>query len=336
LKRWIEIFKRTGVHWRDYAASADPVPNGALLDEQSPFPEHVTVHNHGSLLRDHTTYWSNRDEFVTEVVRRLAELDPLVGPDLAGHDDDFAFARRRRHWRVAWLTGARWVAVAGIMAALVHKWAQWLPLAGQVPGHLAASAGIGTRPDTVEIDETAIALWPAAAVLAAYLLVGLLWRRLDRAETDRLLARRRPVAQGSEYGFLLGLTLLVPVAAWAAVPAIPGGWLVVTVFVGLLVLWFVTQTRMQVYAPSDETPEEDEARGVRAGRTIWNLLSVTALAFALAWLAWRLVWNAWHWQPVAGAVLAALILWGTLAQVRSWRRSSERSAQSTSDGPPIR
>ncbi|MET1072291.1 MAG: hypothetical protein ABWY11_06550, partial [Umezawaea sp.] len=158
----------------------------------------------------------------------------------------------------------------------------------------------------------------------------------DRAETDRLLAPRRPVAQGSEYGFLLGLTLLVPVAAWAAVPAIPGGWLVVTVFVGLLVLWFVTQTRMQVYAPSDETPEEDEARGVRAGRTIWNLLSVTALAFALAWLAWRLVWNAWHWQPLAGAVLAALILWGTLAQVRSWRRSSERSAQSTSDGPPIR
>jgi hypothetical protein len=157
------------------------------------------------------------------------------------------------------------------MAALVHEWAQLLPLAGQVPGHLAASAGIGTRPDTVELDETAIALWPAAAVLAAYLLVGLFWRTLDRAETDRLLARRRPVAQAAEFGFVLGLDVLVLVAIWAA-------------------------------------------------------------AFGLAWL----VWSAWRWQPVAGAVLAALILWGTLAQVRSWRRSSERPAQSTSDGPPIR
>jgi hypothetical protein len=91
LKRWIGILKRTGVRWRDHAASADPVPNGALLDEHGPFPKHVTVHDHESLLRDHTTYWTNRDEFVTEVVRRLAELDPLVAPDLAGHDGDFEF-----------------------------------------------------------------------------------------------------------------------------------------------------------------------------------------------------------------------------------------------------
>lgn len=143
LKRWIGILKRTGVRWRDYAASADPVPNGALLDEHGPFPKHVTVHNHGSLLRDHTTYWTDRDEFVTEVVRRLAELDPLVAPDLAGHDGDFEFACRRRRWRVAWLTATRLVAVAGIMAALVHKWAQWLPLAGQVPGHLGGRSSRG-------------------------------------------------------------------------------------------------------------------------------------------------------------------------------------------------
>jgi len=332
LRWWIGIFKQTGVRWRDYAASADPVPNGALLDEQCPFPEHRTVHNRGSLLRDHTTYWTNRDEFVVEVVRCLAELDPLVAPDLAGHDEDFAFARRRRRWRVAWLTGARWVAVAGIMAALVHKWAQWLPLAGQVPGHLAASAGIGTRPDTVELDETAIALWPAAAILAAYLLVGMFWRTLDRAETDRLLARRRPVAQAAEFGFVLGLDVLVLVAVWAAAPVIFSGWLSWAVVVGQLVLWFATQTRMRAYAPSDKAPDEHEARGVRAGRTLWGLFSVGLTAFGLAWLAW----SAWRWQPVAGAVLAALILWGTLAQVRSWRRSSERPAQSTSDGPPIR
>jgi hypothetical protein len=283
LRWWIGIFKQTGVRWRDYAASADPVPNGALLDEQCPFPEHRTVHNRGSLLRDHTTYWTNRDEFVVEVVRCLAELDPLVAPDLAGHDEDFAFARRRRRWRVAWLTGARWVAVAGIMAALVHKWAQWLPLAGQVPGHLAASAGIGTRPDTVELDETAIALWPAAAVLAAYLLVGLFWRTLDRAETDRLLARRRPVAQAAEFGFVLGLDVLVLVAVWAAAPAIFSGWLAWAVVVGQLVLWFATQTRMRAYAPSDEAPEEHEARGVRAGRTLRGLFGALLL---YPWVGW--------------------------------------------------
>jgi hypothetical protein len=332
LRWWIERFERTGVRWRDCAASADPVPNGVLLDEQCPFPEHLIVYNRGSLLRDHTTYWTNRDEFVAEVVHSVAELDPLVASDLAGHDEDFAFARRRRRWRVAWLTGARWVAVAGITAALVHKWAQWLPLAGQVPGHLAASAGIATRPDPIEFDETAIALWPAAAVLAVFAVVGLLWRTLDRAEADLLLARRPPVARGAGYGFVLGISALVLVGVWVAAPGVFGGWLTGAVFVSVLVLWFATQTRMRAYAPSDEAPEEDEAKGMRAGRTLWNLFGVAAGAFAVV----LLVWNTWRWQPVAGAVLLILTLLGTLDRVRSWRGSSGRRAQHTSEGPPSR
>jgi amino acid transporter len=131
---------------------------------------------------------------------------------------------------------------------------------------------------------------------------------------------------------VLGISALVLVGVWVAAPGVFGGWLTGAVFVSVLVLWFATQTRMRAYAPSDEAPEEDEAKGMRAGRTLWNLFGVAAGAFAVV----LLVWNTWRWQPVAGAVLLILTLLGTLDRVRSWRGSSGRRAQHTSEGPPSR
>jgi pimeloyl-ACP methyl ester carboxylesterase len=63
--------------WIDYYASRDPVPAGSLPDIES-----ICVTNQRSLIRDHTTYWSNRDEFVLPIVDRLlVEIHHMRMPD---------------------------------------------------------------------------------------------------------------------------------------------------------------------------------------------------------------------------------------------------------------
>src|SRR5262249_50333521 len=60
---------RTHLHWLDYYASADLVPNGPLFDESDFVSEEI--HNRGSLLWDHTGYWSNTDGFVALVATEI-------------------------------------------------------------------------------------------------------------------------------------------------------------------------------------------------------------------------------------------------------------------------
>ncbi len=56
--------------WHDLWASADPAPNGPLFET---LPMRVSTHkvrNLGSTILDHTTYWSNTTEFVSEIVEQ--------------------------------------------------------------------------------------------------------------------------------------------------------------------------------------------------------------------------------------------------------------------------
>jgi hypothetical protein len=91
--------------WLDYYASADPVPNGPLFDqeEQPSYLASCDVHNFDSLLHDHTTYWRNLDGFVTQVVVPLAKLGQF--PLMMDADDETRLkpVPFRRRWRVAWL-----------------------------------------------------------------------------------------------------------------------------------------------------------------------------------------------------------------------------------------
>jgi hypothetical protein len=79
--------------WRDYVASSDPVPAGALNETpQKSSPERrgsvgatpatsgyqaVGIHNRRSIARDHTSYVDNVEEFVAGVVADLARADDL-------------------------------------------------------------------------------------------------------------------------------------------------------------------------------------------------------------------------------------------------------------------
>jgi hypothetical protein len=108
--RSIAVPTRVG-RWLDFWASADPVPNGATRTSDAGRPVSTRIWNEASTVRDHTTYWDNRDGFVLPVVRLLAEEAgsawlgrlPRRGPDgrEAGAD--------RSRWRTGWLRAARWL-----------------------------------------------------------------------------------------------------------------------------------------------------------------------------------------------------------------------------------
>lgn len=117
------LAQRQGASWLDIYASADPVPNGPLVNDKSENLRTVQVHNFGSWLFDHTAYWRNYDGFVSLVA---IELTRVGGHDIShlrrGDCERLAQATDRRRWRVAWLQGARLAAVAGSLWACALSW----------------------------------------------------------------------------------------------------------------------------------------------------------------------------------------------------------------------
>lgn len=118
VERWIDIF-----------ASNDPVANGSLgaaglrgmdpaksgvdpVKTGSRFEEHE-VHNSGSMLRDHSTYWINSEQFVIPLIRFLgqAQVPPVFFRDSEDGDIEdrlrLRVASDRRRWRVRWLSWIR-------------------------------------------------------------------------------------------------------------------------------------------------------------------------------------------------------------------------------------
>lgn len=59
--------------WIDYYSTADPVPNGSLtgFDALDKRTNSTRVYNLMSIVRDHSAYWDNQDEFISKVVRDI-------------------------------------------------------------------------------------------------------------------------------------------------------------------------------------------------------------------------------------------------------------------------
>jgi hypothetical protein len=95
LRRWVDLY-----------ASADPVPNGRTRTTEGRH-ESKRIWNLGSLLADHTAYWSNRDGFVLRVARVCAET--AESPWKHELPDDSDFVDKRAAWRVRFLRLARWI-----------------------------------------------------------------------------------------------------------------------------------------------------------------------------------------------------------------------------------
>jgi hypothetical protein len=125
---WAKLFKDRPIAWEDYYASADPVPNGPLLDEdEDGLMRSVEIRNRGSVVGDHTTYWKNLDQFVSSVACTIGRLGPIDLTSTSFRDKlVLDMAHQRRRWRVEWLRGTKWI-VAALSVGVAY--AHWSDLA---------------------------------------------------------------------------------------------------------------------------------------------------------------------------------------------------------------
>lgn len=114
------LLYRPQLKWLDFYSSADPVPNGPLGGKDAVVEGLTTkkVFNLMSVTRDHSTYWDNRDEFISSLV---SELDSIGKTRLIRSQDRDRLkqAAISRKLRVRWLYILRMVSIGSIVFALI-------------------------------------------------------------------------------------------------------------------------------------------------------------------------------------------------------------------------
>jgi hypothetical protein len=122
------VFNSRSVQWEDVYATADPVPNGALREDGQPPPRSNRVVNTGSVLRDHTSYWDNRDEFVPLVGEAILAFEGtgVLGPP---NTAVLEYARRQREARVAMRRSIGWLTALLAVILIVANVEPWLRIA---------------------------------------------------------------------------------------------------------------------------------------------------------------------------------------------------------------
>lgn len=318
-----EHFRQIGVRWRDLFASADPVPNGRLHEHRRLPPASVPVVNLGSMLHDHNSYWSNRDEFVTRVANALLELDPALR-ELRLSPKAVKFLRKRRSKRVRLLRIAWWIAFGSVAALVVRYWSDWIAIAGWAARRVAAwGQGLGGN-EVAPIPLPPAGTWArsvgwAALVLAGYAAVRWAWSRWNGREMAVLPPRKS--SGDPSYAFVVALAFQL-VAAGSAIAGTFAPW---TVAVALLSAIVVTLAISKLSPPpgifedKPEPPTGPQSQAESTGRFLWNLfsavvmiVSIPSVAFlAVRWLAtWLAGWIGdvwWRW-PLAAALLALGLL----------------------------
>jgi hypothetical protein len=192
--------------WRDFWASADPVPNGATHSRSQDRPVGKRVWNEASLLRDHTTYWQNRDGFVLPVVHVLART--ANSPWRHALPFKHAGIDERSRWRVAWLRGTRWLAPVAVLVAVVQRSAELDAIQARM-GNALNGIGVGQWLSRLPRSLATLTVDGGAAILCAwiaYLTLLAFWHAWVRAEQDAVLEHKPP------YGVTVGLRVFAAAA----------------------------------------------------------------------------------------------------------------------------
>ena len=228
------------VDWVDYYSTADPVPNGPLVtwttaarperDGNAVHPLPRMVYNLRSVQADHSFYFDNADEFVSQLALDLAgkggvDLGPLK------QRDDLRRERAARRWRTSCRSDLRNLLLgAGLLGALAVS----LRLGGGGGwARLGADLGVRTRPpygpvgqlsrsaldwlarlpflgslENIDLQVFSGLLGAAVAVAAGAMALGWLWSIWDRHAIAGFFQRHRI----EQVGGAGGLTSALP---WA-------------------------------------------------------------------------------------------------------------------------
>ncbi|WP_254991367.1 hypothetical protein [Cyanobium sp. N5-Cardenillas] len=120
-----------GLWWLDLYATDDPVSNGSLMDHESDVigPDSVEIVNERSLVRDHTSYWRNTEEFVTSVSHALLHVVGEPWKSLSTlPTGSYVTGRVRRRWRVGSLSAAHLLASISALAVVWSHAGAWSQL----------------------------------------------------------------------------------------------------------------------------------------------------------------------------------------------------------------
>ena len=213
LDRWIEWLDAKKLRWRDCYASGDPVPNGIVTAAAK--DRTLEVCNLSSMVSDHTSYWSNLDEFVSALYEEIGlsrEKDPV--PDLRVATPLFQRVARRRRWRVALGRCMEWTAAIGVAAVLVHQWKScknFLMWAWARTGAPIVESVLGIelrKSPGYSIDWTTVGL--LALMLGAFAIVRSLWNAWDQNDMKRSIGLR---SKGDEFVVFTALWFLLIITA---------------------------------------------------------------------------------------------------------------------------
>lgn len=258
--------ERETLHWADFYASADPVPNGPLFTAgDETWLREQEVWNYASIIRDHTTYAASEDDFMGSLVREAFLATGVQLPDEA--EAHLSRARWRGWWRVWWLTFARaltaiatvvtvwrvWGHIPGIGHRVIH-WGNW------EPAHTVGKAVVKSLQKFIILgdlkDEQLVGgLTVLAVLIAGYALVSVVWSFWQRQDIKRFYRRMHADVDtdplgGREFGwFLLTLLLLSAFAVSVIVYgeyAVPWNW--TTDHLGLSFLFLATAALLPLLA----------------------------------------------------------------------------------------
>jgi len=177
LEHWIAWLKSTGLRWIDCYASADPVPNGIVAPSARCFSREVC--NRSSMFADHTSYWTNSDQFLSLLFGEIAKSCANGRyRDLCLGGKTFTQIIRRRFFRVAIGRTIQWIGIAGLLIVVARNWPAcqnvvswgWM----RVGVFLSSIFGIETsNPRSFAVSWTTIGF--LALVLVPYGIVRMIW-----------------------------------------------------------------------------------------------------------------------------------------------------------------
>jgi hypothetical protein len=326
-----------GVRWKDYYAEMDPVPNGAMDADGELPPASECVVNVGSVIRDHNSYWTNRDEFVTLVADAL--LDYAQIPKLRLSAADIETLRIRRKRRVKLLQLVWWITIGAVVVLVVQHYNDWIAILSSTITRASESVV-----DLIGYDAIGRSPWPeapiwgrslglVAAVLAGYAFVLGAWEAWNRNEMEKLPPK---TYEGlAPYIFAVTLTYHLVAMIGIVFSRAPSATIfAAALFTAVAVTLFADtagkrQTQKSVGATLQSTPE-------RTLSVLSGMLKIGALIFSgfavyagLSSLISRLpIWGQW----IASSTLIAIVLLFIVGIAVSWRRE-RRSRASAPERP---